>query len=91
MVEINKIMCPFCEKETLDVIITKRRQWSPYQGEPDKMVKSGEIFLSEKCSNCGKTIDEIKDKMKTNRTDTDNILKRLKEQNLPLEITEKMR
>lgn len=63
---IGKHACPFCEKETLDVMtwpshtaIKQSRsavaKSTTYQKKPE-----GFELLSDSCSNCGKTANEVK-------------------------------
>jgi len=82
-------MCPFCEKECIEIIVCKKNQWSPYQGEPDKMVKSKDEIMSEECPNCGKTREEIIRRMRDGNVNSDKIVERLGNNNLPTIITEK--
>ena len=90
MVEESLTVCPFCGVESIKILICKRRQWSPYQGEPDKMVKSKEEILSLECSSCKKTKKEIEIRIRNGVTHDEKVLERLKLSGLPLEIVEKV-
>jgi hypothetical protein len=63
--------CPFCDKETLEVIYrpsykAAKRSLSAAAGSKTSWRRVGEgiILLSEKCSNCGRTAKEIERKWK---------------------------
>jgi sarcosine oxidase delta subunit len=63
--------CPFCDKETLEVIYrpdykAAKRSQSAAAGSKTSWRRVGEgiILLSEKCPNCGRTAKEIERKWK---------------------------
>jgi hypothetical protein len=73
MLPYQKLLCPcpFCDKETLEVIYrpsykTAKRSQSAAAGSKTtwRRVPESIILLSERCSNCGKTAKEIEKKWK---------------------------
>jgi len=61
--------CPFCDKETLEVIYRPNKAANRSQSAAGsktiwRRVEEGIFLLSEKCSNCGKTAEEIERKWK---------------------------
>ncbi len=58
--------CPFCEKETLEVLTwpshtaVKQSRSAVAKSTTLKKMPEGFELLSDKCSNCGKTANEIK-------------------------------
>ncbi len=58
--------CPFCEKETLDVLTwpghteTKSSRSTGAKSSTIRKVAEGFELMSERCSNCGKRASEIK-------------------------------
>jgi len=61
-----KVECPFCHKETLEVLTwpahTELRSSRSVVAKSTTAVRKSEGFelMSEKCSNCGKSSSEIK-------------------------------
>ncbi|MEM2842132.1 MAG: hypothetical protein QW201_02385 [Thermoproteota archaeon] len=62
--------CPFCDKETLEVIYrpsykaAKRSQSVAAGSKTWRRVQEGITLISEKCPNCGKSAKEIERKWK---------------------------
>lgn len=62
----TKVECPFCQKETLEVLTwpahteLKSSRSAIAKSTTAKRVSEGFELMSEKCSNCDKTANEIK-------------------------------
>ena len=85
-----KIMCPFCEKETISAThipsMTVASTSRTSAGAKTKFYKTKEKYeIQSGCSNCGKSQKEVEKALKEGKKDTEKekrILERLKKQGI---------
>ena len=70
MIDKQIMICPFCGKNVIEIVICKTTKASPYRGEASKICDGKNEILSEKCPNCGKSNKEIEKRMRETKTKT---------------------